>query len=345
VATSYFDLPLAGRRAILDEAFSETGRSPTVIEKDIWLTLVLQLLFAMPGRKAMAFKGGTSLSKVHGVIKRFSEDVDITVDFRGLGCEHSLPELLQLSGARRRKVSDALIAEVGRYTRDAVLPYLNDQLQNYGCASECRLWVSSDGESMYVSYPAVSADAQGYLRDHVLVEFGGRNIIEPYEVHSIQPDIAELFGEITFPIAEDVVVLSAARTFWEKVTLIHAQCNKTIPEGSERISRHWYDLAMLLQHNVGEIAKNNLELLDDVIALKSVFYYSATAHYGRCASGELNLIPAADDITRLEADYTAMERSGMLNGHVYPMQRIMEDLTALQSHINQLALARRDAAL
>ena len=86
MSKSYFDLPKAGQREILDEAFAETGRSPSVIEKDIWLTLVLQLLFAMPGRKAMAFKGGTSLSKVHGVIKRFSEDVDITVDYRGLGC-------------------------------------------------------------------------------------------------------------------------------------------------------------------------------------------------------------------------------------------------------------------
>ena len=87
----------------------------------------------------MAFKGGTSLSKVHGAIKRFSEDVDITVDFRGLGCEHSVSELLQLSGVKRRKVSDALIAEMGRYTREATLPYLNDQLQNDGCASERQL--------------------------------------------------------------------------------------------------------------------------------------------------------------------------------------------------------------
>ncbi|MNP25510.1 hypothetical protein D3C76_1183200 [compost metagenome] len=80
-------------------------------------------------------------------------------------------------------------------------------------------------------------------------------------------------------------MLSPARTFWEKVTLIHAQCNKPISEGKDRISRHWYDLAMLLQHDVGATAKNDLELLDDVIALKSVFYNSATAHYGRCVSG------------------------------------------------------------
>lgn len=337
---SYFEIPQDGQREILNEAFNETGRSPSVIEKDIWLTLVLQLLFAMPGRKAMAFKGGTSLSKVHGVIKRFSEDVDITVDFRELGCEYSVPELQQLSGKKRRKVSEALIKEVGRYTREAMLPYLNDQLQNYGCASECQLSVSDDGESIHVEYPAVVGEAKGYLRDHVLVEFGGRNIIDPNEVHSIQPDIVGLFEGIAFPKAEQVVVLSPARTFWEKVSLIHAQCNKPIPEGKDRISRHWYDLSMLLQHEVGATAKNDLELLDDVIALKSVFYNSGTAHYGRCVAGELNLIPDGENFARLENDYYAMERSGMLNGHFIPLGSIMDDLTGLQEHVNQLALRR-----
>jgi hypothetical protein len=148
-----------------------------------------------------------------------------TVDFKGLGCGHSVSELLQLAGGKRRKVSDALIAAVGRYTRDAILPYLNDQLQNDGCASECQLSVSDDGESIHVHYPTVSAGKR-LLRDHVLVEFGGRHIIDPNAVHSMEPDIAELFKSITFPKAEKVVVLSPARTFWEKVTLIHAQCNK-----------------------------------------------------------------------------------------------------------------------
>lgn len=337
---SYFEIPQDGQREILNEAFNETGRSPSVIEKDIWVTLVLQLLFAMSGRKAMAFKGGTSLSKVYGVIKRFSEDVDITVDFRELGCEYSVPELQQLSGKKRRKVSEALIKEVGRYTREAVLPYLNDQLQNHGCASECQLSVSDDGESIHVEYPTVVGVAKGYLRDHVLVEFGGRNIIDPNEVYSIQPDIVGLFESIAFPKAEQVVVLSPARTFWEKVTLIHAQCNKPIPEGKDRISRHWYDLSMLLQHEVGATAKNDLELLDDVIALKSVFYNSGTAHYGRCVAGELNLIPDGENFAKLESDYYAMERSGMLNGHFIPLGSIMDHLTGLQEHVNQLALKR-----
>lgn len=333
---SYFELPEAGQREVIEEAFIQTGRSPNVIEKDIWLTLVLKLLFGMPGRKSMAFKGGTSLSKVHGVIKRFSEDVDITVDFRELGCQYSVPQLRELSGNKRKQESEALINAVSIYIRDTLCPYLNNELKNYGCASECVVSLSDDGESILVHYPTRASDTQGYLRDHVLVEFGGRNIIDPNEAHCIQPDIAELFEGIVFPRAENVVVLSPARTFWEKVTLIHAQCNKTIPAGKERVSRHWYDLAMLLQHQVGQTAKNDLELLKDVVALKSVFYNSATAYYDRCVSGELNLIPDQENLRLLSADYDAMGRSGMLNGHVYSMENIMADLQAFQTHVNEL---------
>lgn len=54
---SYFDIPVTEQGELLGVAATETGRSPSVIEKDIWLSLVLQHLFATPNRKAMAFKG------------------------------------------------------------------------------------------------------------------------------------------------------------------------------------------------------------------------------------------------------------------------------------------------
>ena len=62
----------------------QMARSPVVLEKDVWVCWVLLALFTMPGRLPMAFKGGTSLPKVFGAITRFSEDVDITLDYRGL---------------------------------------------------------------------------------------------------------------------------------------------------------------------------------------------------------------------------------------------------------------------
>lgn len=67
---------------MLDGAETKLNVKARIIEKDIWVCWVLQKLFTFPIE--MAFKGGTSLSKVHNLINRFSEDVDVTIDYREL---------------------------------------------------------------------------------------------------------------------------------------------------------------------------------------------------------------------------------------------------------------------
>lgn len=49
------------------------------IEKDYWITLALKRLSASNYADFVVFKGGTSLSKAHRLINRFSEDIDIAV--------------------------------------------------------------------------------------------------------------------------------------------------------------------------------------------------------------------------------------------------------------------------
>ena len=58
--------------------YEQTGIMPQIIEKDYYVTMLLRALAEkMP---YIVFKGGTSLSKCHKVIKRFSEGIDITID-------------------------------------------------------------------------------------------------------------------------------------------------------------------------------------------------------------------------------------------------------------------------
>ena len=82
MAEPFLSLGAAERADILRTAAARSGRSPVILEKDIWICWVLQALFSMPDPHPMAFKGGRSLSKVFGVIDRFSEDVDVTLDYR-----------------------------------------------------------------------------------------------------------------------------------------------------------------------------------------------------------------------------------------------------------------------
>lgn len=53
-----------------------------IVEKDYYVTLMLkEISSAVPD---LVFKGGTSLSKCHKVINRFSEDIDLTVEYDSL---------------------------------------------------------------------------------------------------------------------------------------------------------------------------------------------------------------------------------------------------------------------
>lgn len=81
-------------RDAIDLAYEQTGVMVQAIEKDYYVTMLLRLLAQkMP---YIVFKGGTSLSKCHKVIRRFSEDIDIMID-------------TLLSQGQKKKIKQAIV--------------------------------------------------------------------------------------------------------------------------------------------------------------------------------------------------------------------------------------------
>ena len=79
-------LPADQRRDLFQESAARRGINAAIIEKDFWVCWVLKQLFiATALQNRMVFKGGTSLSKVFGLIDRFSEDIDLILDWLLLG--------------------------------------------------------------------------------------------------------------------------------------------------------------------------------------------------------------------------------------------------------------------
>ena len=72
-------LPEGERRLYLEQAAVRRHLSPVILEKDFWVCWLLGILFESEFADSLVFKGGTSLSKVFGVINRFSEDVDLSL--------------------------------------------------------------------------------------------------------------------------------------------------------------------------------------------------------------------------------------------------------------------------
>ena len=74
-------LSVIEREAFFDATASESTIPFEIIEKDFWVVWILERLFSLPNlQNHITFKGGTSLSKVYGVIQRFSEDVDLSIE-------------------------------------------------------------------------------------------------------------------------------------------------------------------------------------------------------------------------------------------------------------------------
>jgi len=70
------------RRDLFTETAGLMGVDARIVEKDFWVCWTLGQLFSEPTLAGhFLFKGGTSLSKVFHVIQRFSEDVDIAVNW------------------------------------------------------------------------------------------------------------------------------------------------------------------------------------------------------------------------------------------------------------------------
>src|ERR1044072_8112723 len=81
---SYLALSREEQLEALSVAATASGRPVYLLEKDIWVVGALEGLFASPLGEHLVFKGGTSLSKGYDILKRFSEDIDLTYDVREL---------------------------------------------------------------------------------------------------------------------------------------------------------------------------------------------------------------------------------------------------------------------
>jgi hypothetical protein len=288
----------------------------------------------MPERLPMAFKGGTSLSKVFGVIHRFSEDVDITLDYRGLDTSFD-PFTEGASKSQLKKFSEGLKLFVQTHVQSLVVPHFkNSLIAEFGNVGY-RIEASTDGELLRVHYPTVLEVPGDYMANSVLIEFGGRNITEPNEDHEVSPDIAPLIPELVFPRSR-ISVLSPERTFWEKATLMHVESQRGLfRPNAQRLSRHWYDLAMLADSPSGLAAMENRNLLSDVVKHKKVFYNTSYANYDACLVGELRLLPDDPVLAALASDFKQMIDAGMFIGEPPAFDQIITRLRALEAAMNK----------
>ena len=202
---------------------NKNGIRPEIVEKDYYVTMILRLLSErLP---FIVFKGGTSLSKCHKAIKRFSEDIDITID-------------TTISQGQKKKVKEAIeevsailglsIPNIDKtrsrrdYNRYEIEYNPIDELDDVAVLPAVILETSYTA----ISFPVSELPVHNYIGDMMVEE---------------TPDYIEKYALSPFTMK----VQDISRTLADKVFAI---CDYYLQNKTEKHSRHLYDIYKLLPH-------------------------------------------------------------------------------------------------
>lgn len=287
-------LPATDRMDFFSAAARRRSLTPEIIEKDFWVCWTLKRVFTLPDPPAgLLFKGGTSLSKVFGIIDRFSEDVDLSFNRAELGFVGETDPLNATTGKKRKHGLEALTKTCQRIIRDKLLPQLVavfDTALGEALSAAWSIEIAGDdpdGQTLLFRYPSGNRprpDGEpAYIQPAVRLEIGARSDHWPAVEGTVTPYAATEFPDAFKEPACHVHVLSAGRTFWEKATILHmwhhAPADKKF---RDRQSRHYYDVVRLYQHELGMAAVKDIDLLLKVARHKKVFFPAAWARYESC---------------------------------------------------------------
>lgn len=226
----------------IELAYEQTGIMAQAIEKDYYVTMLLRLLSEkMP---YIVFKGGTSLSKCHKVIQRFSEDIDITID-------------TQISQGQKKKIKQAIVSsadELGMNIENLNETRSRRDYNRYIISYNSVLPLSSVAlkpavllETSYtaVSFPTVILPVHSYIGDMMKTE---------------APDYAEEFSLIPFPMK----IQGIDRTLADKIFAI---CDYYLQGKKQKHSRHIYDIYKLLP--LVRLDENFKNLVNEVRSIRA----------------------------------------------------------------------------
>jgi len=330
---SFLELPANERRLYIEQAALRRSVSSVVLEKNLWVCWLLGVLFQSEFAESLVFKGGTSLSKVFGVIERFSEDIDLSVSPAFL----NLPE----AGTSRNQ-ANKWMTRAEAACADAVQTQIRPAMEATAKAvlgNSGQTWfeflTDTNTNSPVLLFHSPSSQPPGfdYLRRSVKLEFGSLTDQQPVGCHPVRPWIADVLPDAFADWRCEVVALEVERSFWEKATILHTEFHRPLEKPMpDRLSRHYADTAALAKHPNASKAITQHDLRNRVVEWKSQFFGSSWANYQQAKPGTFRLFPPHERLSALSRDYQAMR--DMYLSEPPSFDGILATLTDLENRIN-----------
>ena len=346
------------RRALFEASAAQLGTQAANVEKDLYVGWVLDVLFnrRQDDPVRLYFKGGTSLSKAYGVIRRFSEDIDIGIYKADLNVPleadiAALPSINQQQRALAEKVDEAARQYISGPLREllakelTVIEQAAERPDHFSLGFGFDLYRNKEAlDILVLGYKSVFEAAGSYVEAAVRIEGSARPDPEPAEPREIVPYVASEMPEAANLTVRNVTTVKPERTFWEKVLILHAMTEMTekrrqdanpdrpVPD-LNRYSRHYYDVHQIWTHPDHGAATAALRDLAEACRRHKELMFRAPDHrYDRAVPGSYHLVPTKDMRAKLAADYRRM--SAMIFGTPPALADIISSIEALEQNLN-----------
>lgn len=306
------------------------GMSPAIIEKDFWVCFMLEYLFtSFQYKNKIYFKGGTSLSKIYNCIERFSEDIDLAIDWSIIGLTKEI-----VYESRSKNKQDIFNKETNKKTelclKNEWLPIIQNDLEQKISESFSLFIEDNDPQTICFQYPRIYQDTS--ILQIIRLEIGALAEPIPSEFKKVKSYISGLYPDIINDENALIQTMEIKRTFFEKLTILHREANRLNNKYPLRYSRHYYDLYMMIESDVAKTALDDIHLLKTVIDFKMKFYPCNWSNYEDILIGKCKLIPSDTAISFFTNDYENMRN--MIFGKCPTFDIILSTLRNFERIVN-----------
>jgi len=202
---------------------------PEFIEKDYWITLVLNNLSQSSHANSVVFKGGTSLTKGYRIINRFSEDIDIALldeKLTGNALKTKIRKVEKAITADLTEIEEPGVTRKGSVYRKSLFQYpsnINSRLIN-----NVQKRIIVEINSFANPYPFVQQEITSFIAEFLIA--------------TNQAEAIQEYGLQNFTLN----ILDKRRTMLEKlVSLIRFSFAENPSRELAKKIRHFYDLYFL----------------------------------------------------------------------------------------------------
>ncbi|MDD2190434.1 MAG: nucleotidyl transferase AbiEii/AbiGii toxin family protein [Eubacteriales bacterium] len=299
-------------QALLSVIAEKSGIREDIIEKDYYLTLLLSELASWQAELPAYFKGGTALYKAIGSLKRFSEDIDLTVEVQDCSksqgkkrletAANGYASLSRTSDKAREINAKGSITSVYEYQPVTKID-VDDALQRFG-------YVKVEATSFTISEPVESLMVLPLLYSEATTE-----------QQSILHDSYDVFSF-------EVKTIKMERIFADKILAAEFYYQRQMLFD---VAKHLYDLTLLMNtKRIAALLARQDELLKMLEYKRREEQHRIGSDLAEKPFDEFQLFKALENDTKLQATFAEMQRVYVFNDtDIIPYAEVIRQMSKL----------------